>query len=90
MTRRELVERNEQLQRKPPVIEVEFERHWRVPQVAKAWGVSATMVRNLFRDEPGVVFISGRLASGAKRPYRTMLIPDSVVKRVYAKMRAAS
>lgn len=58
------------------------EQHHGVPEVAKKLGVSRPTVRKLFRDEPGVKFIS--LGPLGKRP--RMRIPASVLRRVFLKL----
>ena len=50
------------------------------------WGLSAPKVRELFRDEEGVVVI-GEPERRYKRGYETLRIPQSVVRRVHAKLR---
>lgn len=58
------------------------EKHYTVREVAALWGVCEDTVRDLFRDEPGVL----RLGHGdlrRKRRYFQMRIPESVLRRVH-------
>lgn len=56
-------------------------------EIAKAHKLGITKVRELFRDEPGVIKL-GRQAAGVSRrqPYSTLRIPASVVQRVFKRM----
>jgi len=63
-----------------------FEPHYTVSDIAKRWNLSTDTVRRLFRHEEGVVLIPSRNPRRALRAnYNTMLIPESVAKRVHAK-----
>jgi hypothetical protein len=61
-------------------------RHYTCAEIANLWNVSTDTVRRLFRDEEGVLMIPSRNSHRPLRAnYNTMLIPESVVKRVHAK-----
>jgi AraC-like DNA-binding protein len=64
----------------------ESEIHYTVADIAGRWNLSKDTVRRLFREEEGVLLIPSR---NPRRPlranYNTMLIPESVAKRVHAK-----
>jgi hypothetical protein len=63
------------------------EKHFSPADLAKAWGVSAETVRQIFREEPGVL----RLGSGGNnqtRSYVSLRIPQSVAARVHARLSA--
>lgn len=60
------------------------EQHYSPVQLAKLWGFSARFVRELFRDEHGVIFID-RAEQMHKRGYLTMRIPESVAGLVYTR-----
>jgi hypothetical protein len=63
------------------------EKHFSPADLAKAWGVSAETVRQIFREEPGVL----RLGSGGNkqtRSYVSLRIPQSVAVRVHARLSA--
>lgn len=68
--------------------ELRVEQHYKVPTIAKRYGLSQAKVRELFYDEPGVIKLGAdsRLTGGRvkklKRHYHTLLIPESVVLRV--------
>jgi hypothetical protein len=62
------------------------EKHYSPKELSALWGLSTDAVRRLFRNEYGVVLIPSR---NSRRPlranYNTMLIPESVAKRVHVK-----
>jgi hypothetical protein len=61
------------------------EKHYSPKELAALWGLSTDTVRRLFRAE-GVLLIPSRNPRRSLRAnYNTMLIPESVAKRVHAK-----
>jgi hypothetical protein len=67
--------------------EAHEEKHYRVPELAKLWNLSEDTIRRLFADEPGVLVLPNR-DGGRKRcrRYTTLLIPESVVRRVHLRL----
>lgn len=59
------------------------DKHWSVVEVAEQWGISTDLVRDIFKDEDGVLIVE-RPGTRTKRSYSTMRIPESVLERVYA------
>jgi hypothetical protein len=57
------------------------EKHYRVQELAKLWGVSRQTIERLFAEERGVTAIGPRRRLN-RRPHITLLIPESVVNRV--------
>ena len=62
-----------------------LEQHYTPIEIGKLWRLSARLVRETFRDEPGVLVID-RPEQMHKRGYATIRIPESVAKRVYDRM----
>jgi hypothetical protein len=60
------------------------ERYWTVPDLATAINLSTDTVRRLFSDEPGVIKIY-KPKRGVRR-HVMLLIPESIVQRVFARM----
>src|SRR5947209_310285 len=58
-----------------------FERHCRVKGLAAQWGVSVGFVRDIIKDEPGIIRDGSRKRTGRK--YVTASIPESVAIRVH-------
>ena len=63
-----------------------LEKHHTVADIAQSLSLSEDFVRTLFRDEPGVLKVV-RPATRTKRAYVTVRIPESVLQRVYARLR---
>jgi hypothetical protein len=61
------------------------ERHYSPADLAKVWSVDVETIRNLFRNEPGVLKI-GEKAARHKRTYLTLRIPESVALRVHKRL----
>jgi hypothetical protein len=68
----------------PQTAGVSAEQHYSVSDVASRWGLGKDVVRRIFQNEPGVLVLGGR-ASGRKRRYTTLRIPQSVLERVHRK-----
>lgn len=64
-----------------------FERHFLPEELAERWGLSANVIRALFKDEPGVLKIE-RPEKLHKRRYVTLRIPASVAARVHMRLDA--
>ena len=62
-----------------------FEPHYTVQEIAKKWHLSEKTVRGLFQHEPGVIVID-REGRRFKRAYCTMRVPESVARRVHARL----
>lgn len=62
-----------------------FETHYTVQEIAEKWHLSETVVRNLFREEPGVLKIESP-ERRFKRGYCSLRLPGSVVERVHTRL----
>lgn len=65
------------------------EKHYSPADLAKVWGVSVDLIRDTFRDEPGVLKFD-RPSTRTKRGYNTMRIPESVALRVHTRLSAVA
>ena len=63
------------------------EKHFTPSELAKAWGVSAETVRQLFRNEPDVLRVGSKGSATARR-YVLLRIPGSVALRVHRRLSA--
>ena len=63
------------------------EKHYKPEELAELWGVSTETIRNIFREEEGVLKI-GSTGSKYKRGYVTLRIPIEVAERVHQKLSA--
>jgi hypothetical protein len=54
--------------------------HYSVPEIAKQWRASDDTIREIFRDEPGVVRI------GSSKKKTVLRIPADVLERVHQRL----
>jgi hypothetical protein len=69
-----------------PALSVD-EKHFTPAALAEAWGVDPKVIRNVFRDEPGVLKL-GERSPKHKRSYLTLRIPKEVAERVHRRLSA--
>jgi hypothetical protein len=67
------------------------DKHLKVSYLAEQWNFSDQFIRDLFKDEPGVIRVlrpekSNGRKGGFKREYESMRIPESVARRVYERL----
>jgi hypothetical protein len=61
------------------------EKHYTPAELAKMWGVDPETIRNVFRNEPGVLKLRN---DNRKRTYITLRIPESIAERVHRRLSA--
>lgn len=61
------------------------EKHYTIPEIAELWHASADTVRKHFIDEDGVVKL-GHKTRKNKRRYVTLLVPETILKRVHQRL----
>jgi hypothetical protein len=61
------------------------EKHYTPGQIAKSWSLNEDSIRRLFKNEPGVLEIP-RPETRHKRAYTTLRVPESVLRRVHARL----
>jgi len=69
-----------------PAVSVE-EKHFTPQQLADAWGVSVQTIREMFKDEEGVLKW-GSDGTRVRRAYKTLRIPKEVAERVHRRLSA--
>jgi hypothetical protein len=62
------------------------EKHYTPQELASMWHFSPATIRNIFRNEPGVLKLQGMGSSCGKRSYTTFSIPESVAARVHERL----
>ena len=58
------------------------EKHYRIAELAKIWGIGRETVRKIIRDEPGVI----QIRQGRKKAHTTYSVPESVARRIHFRM----
>jgi hypothetical protein len=58
------------------------EKHYRVSDLAKLWGLGRETVRKLVKDDPGVI----KIRMGRKRAHTVYSVPESAVRRIHTRL----
>jgi hypothetical protein len=58
------------------------EKHYRVGDLAKLWGLGRETVRKLVKDDPGVI----KVRQGRKKAHTTYSVPESAAKRIHTRL----
>jgi hypothetical protein len=69
-------------------VEVPLEKHYTIPAISKQLSISDDTARERFRNEPGVIHLTK--TNRRRRKYETLLVPESVLLRVYARLRGGA
>ena len=56
-----------------------FERHYRVSDLARLWGLGRETVRKLVKDDPGVI----KIRMGRKKAHTIYSVPESAARRIH-------
>jgi hypothetical protein len=58
------------------------EKHYRIGELAKLWGLGRETMRLIVKDEPGVV----KIRQGRKKAHTTYSVPESVAQRIHTRL----
>jgi len=58
------------------------ERHYRVGELARMWGLGRETLRVIVKDEPGVI----KIRMGPKKAHTTYSVPESVAQRIHTRL----
>ena len=61
-------------------------KHYTVKEIASLWSFSDDAVRKIFEKEPGVLVLGNAVPRRGKRSYKTLRIPEHVVRRVHKRL----
>ena len=59
-----------------------FEKHYRISELARIWGLGRETVRRLAKDEPGVI----KIRMGCRKAHTTYSVPESVARRIHTRL----
>jgi hypothetical protein len=59
-----------------------FEKHYRIAELARLWGIGRETLRKLVKDDPGVI----KIRMGRKRANTFYSIPESAAKRIHTRL----
>jgi hypothetical protein len=65
-----------------PAEDTVFERHYRIGEFARLWGLGWETVRKLVKDDPGVV----KIRLGRKKAHTIYSIPESAARRIHTRL----
>jgi hypothetical protein len=63
------------------------ERHYSVSEIAALWGLSVRTITRMLEGETGILRI-GQEGKPRKRRYMTLRVPESVLTRIYSRLRS--
>ena len=63
-----------------------FERHYRIGELARMWGLGRETVRKLVKDDPGVI----KIRMGRKKAHTIYSVPESAASRIHTRLISAS
>jgi hypothetical protein len=59
-----------------------FEKHYRIGDLARMWGLGRETVRKLVKDDPGVI----KIRMGKKKAHTVYSIPESAARRIHTRL----
>jgi hypothetical protein len=59
-----------------------FERHYRIGDLARLWGLGRETVRRLVKEDPGVI----KIRLGRKRAHTVYSVPESAARRIHTRL----
>jgi hypothetical protein len=59
-----------------------FEKHYRIGELARLWGLGRETVRKLVKDDPGVI----KIRMGRKRVHTIYSVPESAARRIHTRL----
>jgi hypothetical protein len=59
-----------------------FEKHYRIGDLARLWGLGRETVRKIVMKEPGVI----KIRLGRKKAHTIYAVPESVAERIHTRL----
>ena len=59
-----------------------FEKHYRIGDLARLWGLGRETVRKLVKDDPGVI----KIRMGRKKAHTIYSVPESAAQRIHTRL----
>jgi hypothetical protein len=59
-----------------------FEKHYRICERARIWGLGRETVRKLVKDDPGVV----KVRLGRNKAHTVYSVPESVARKIHTRL----
>jgi hypothetical protein len=61
---------------------IAFEKHYRIGDLARLWGLGRETVRKLVKDDPGVI----KIRMGRKKAHTIYSVPKSAARRIHTRL----
>lgn len=65
-----------------PVENTTFEKHYRIGELARMWGLGRETVRKLVKDDAGVI----KIRMGRKKAHTIYSVPESAARRIHTRL----
>jgi hypothetical protein len=59
-----------------------FERHYSIGELAKLWNLGRETVRQMVKDDPGVI----KIRLGKKKAHTRYSVPESAAERIHTRL----
>ena len=59
-----------------------FEKHYRISELARLWGLGRETIRKLVKDDPGVI----KIRMGRKKLHTIYSVPESAAFRIHTRL----
>lgn len=59
-----------------------FEKHYRINELSKLWGLGRETVRKLVMTDPGVI----RIRMGRNKKHTTYSVPETAARRIHTRL----
>lgn len=59
-----------------------FEKHYRIGDLARLWGLGRETVRKLVKDDPAVI----KIRMGRKKAHTIYSVPESTARRIHTRL----
>ena len=59
-----------------------FEKHYRISDLVRLWGLGRETVRKLVKDDPGVI----KIRMGRKKAHTIYSVPESAAHRIHTRL----
>ncbi len=66
----------------PSLENAAFERHYRISDLARLWGLGRETIRKLVKDDPEVI----KIRMGRKRAHTIYSVPESAARRIHTRL----
>ena len=64
------------------IVDNTFEKHYRIGELSRMWGLGRETVRKLVKDDPGVI----KIRMGRKKAHTVYSIPETAASRIYTRL----